>query len=289
MDFYTPLLSKRTTGSTGISIGSHLALESFFFNKLKIYDTERKFTKLKVEDYDIHIWNLFTIVRNILNACEEKDKSLIFQDPTFPQLIIDEVGNISSLYADTTCKPYLFYPDYTKVMKDWNKDKQPILTNPMKETINIANLLASLKKKKLIQEDNVPLANNKRDHKLPELGLKGKRVIITTHLAVDLFNPCVTALLESHTGKLKKENEYNSKYHVIGKQDLSKLPWLQELYYLLGDYHLVVGVKNIIMRKKILEVAERFNWTPTTSKVKALVNLGTSEINLWLRKFKALY
>ena len=287
--FYSELLKRRTTGATGISIGSHLALESFFFNKLEIYDKERKFDKLKGEDYDVHVWNIFTIIRNILNACEEKDKSLIFQDPTLPQLIIDELGAIGKLYADTKCKPYLFYPDYTKLMKAWNKDKEPIVTNPMKENMNISNLLAELKKNKLIQEDNIPLANNKRDHKLPELGLKGKKVIITTHIAVDLFNSCVTALLESHTGKLKKENEYNTKYHSIGKNDLTMLPWIQELYYILGDHNLIVGVKNILIRKKILELAKRFNWTPSTSKVKVMVNLSTSEANMYIRNFKSMY
>lgn len=269
MGYSSEILNNRTHGLSGISVGTHLALESLFFNSLLPFDEEREFKKLNIKDYSYHVFNVFTIIRNILNACEEKDKLKILMDKEFPNLLKDEVELINALYTGTTCKPYLFYPDYTEVIKKLNVKKLPTATEPMKQLVNITNTVANLKKRKLIQEDNLPNVGEKKKHLLPKL--EGK-VLITTHCYVDLFNKLDLYLLESHTGVLKTKNQWNTKYHQVGESDLSNLPFEQSIYYLLGDRNLVVPSK-LMLRRKLLEIAKKFNWSPLTTTIKIQTDL----------------
>ena len=54
MLYSSEILNNRTTGASELSIGTHLALESLFFDKLKLYDDTREFKKLKIQDYSYH-------------------------------------------------------------------------------------------------------------------------------------------------------------------------------------------------------------------------------------------
>ena len=62
------ILDSRIVGSTNISIGTHLALETLFSEDIGIYDNQRDFTKDNPDEYKYHIYNLYTIIRNILNS-----------------------------------------------------------------------------------------------------------------------------------------------------------------------------------------------------------------------------
>lgn len=269
MLYSSEIINNRTQGLSGISVGTHLALESLFFDKLQLFDEEREFKKLKINDYKYHVFNIFTIIRNILNACEEKDKLKILMDKEFPKLLRDEVDSINSLYSGTSCQPYLFYPDYTEVISKLNKDKLPVATEPMKQLVDISNTVLNLKKKKLIQESNLIGEKQKRNHLLPKL--EGK-VLITTHCYVDLFNKSDLYLLESHTGNLKTKKHWNIKYHKVGKNDLSQLPFTQSLYYILGDTNLVIPM-NLLLRRQVLELASKMKWSPLTSTMKVQIDL----------------
>lgn len=269
MLYSSEILNNRTTGASELSIGTHLALESLFFDKLKLYDDTREFKKLKIQDYSYHVFNIFTIIRNILNACEEKDKLSILTDKEFPDLLRDEVGIINSYYVGSGCTPYLFYPDYSSVIDKLNKDKLPTMTEPMKQLVDISNTVADLKKRNLISENNTVGEKQKRNHILPVL--KGK-VLITTHCYVDLFNKNDLYLLESHTGTIKGKKEWNTKYHSIGNNDLSHLPFNQHLYYILGDYNLVTPL-NLLLRRQVLDLSRKMKWNTLTTRLKIQIDL----------------
>ena len=62
------MIDERVIGSTGISIGTHLMLESLFTKDIDHFDKERVIpNELDINKYSYHIYNVITIARNIIN------------------------------------------------------------------------------------------------------------------------------------------------------------------------------------------------------------------------------
>lgn len=268
------LLDERTTGSSGISIGTHLALETLFSDKLDIYDNERVFEKANVDDYRFHIFNLYTLVRNLVNSCLHKQKDEILMDKKFVPTLAMEVSIISNLYDGTNCKPLLFYPDYNRVYKAYNMGKGNPETRAFKEHMVIRNVLYK-------HDKQIKSINDGKGYKIPKLdGLKPTdKVLITTNIACDLFNKFNLFLLESHTGKIKNKYEFNTKYHRLGSNDMSSLPYVEKLMFLLGDNYIVhpFGVKE---RRLTLNIASENKWTVRTTE-DYVTNGLRKEMSVW--------
>lgn len=254
------LLSERTTGSSGISIGTHLALETVFSDRLDLYEKEREFKKVDINGYKYHIFNLYTVVRNLINSCVHKHKDEVLLDKDFISALSMEIKLINSLYDGTKCEPLLFYPDYSTIYKRYNVNKITADTSMFKEHMLIRGVLH--KYDKIIKS-----LNNGKGYKITKINnLKpSDKILITTNIACDLFNNFNLELLESHTGKVKNKYEFNSKYHKIGNQDLSSLPFMEDLLYILGDRCIVTpfGIK---IRRLLLDIASSNNWTVRTTR-----------------------
>lgn len=270
----TSLLEDRTTGSSGISIGTHLALETLFSDKLDIYDKDRVFEKVKVDDYKYHIFNLYTIVRNIINSCTHKQKDEVFLDKQFISVLTMEINIINNLYEGTKCIPLLFYPDYTTIYKRYNNGKVMVDTKIYKEHMLTRNILHKY-------DNMIKSLNNGKGYKITKLkdAESKDKILITTNIACDLFNNFNLELLESHTGKVKKKHEFNSKYHRLGEQDLSTLPFMEELLFILGDKCTVTPL-SVKVRRLLLELAVNNNWTVRTTREKVRQGLS-KERELW--------
>lgn len=79
-------------------------------------------------------------------------------------------------------------------------------------------------------------------------------------------------LLESNTGKIKTKHQWNSKYYPVGKADMSHLPFLKTLLFILGDRYLIH--QNIFkLREIIMSTSVKRNWTPMTTREKVMFDL----------------
>jgi hypothetical protein len=103
----------------------------------------------------------------------------------------------------------------------------------------------------------------------------GKTAIIT-HTPVDLLAHAKfheLHLLESHTGNLKDRSQWYTKYHD-GK-NLPPMPFMLALLKIFGD-----GVhykpQPVSVRKQIIEIAERYRWSATTTTDK--ISFSVSQI-----------
>lgn len=268
------LLDERITGSSGISIGTHLALETIFSDKIDIYDKDREFEKVNINNFKYHVFNLYTIVRNLLNSCLHKQKDEILMDKKFISVLSMEIELINSLYDNTKCDPILFYPDYSIIYKRYNVGKETAITQTYKEHVTIRNTLH--KHEKLISS-----VNNGKGYRLINLkNLKpNDKILITTNIACDLFNKFNLELLESHTGKIKKKYEFNTKYHTLGAQDLTFLPFVEELMYILGDKCIITPL-NVKMRRLLFDIASNNKWTVRTTSEKVRYELR-KEKEIW--------
>lgn len=279
------LLKGRDIGSTGTSIGTHLMLESLFSYNYELYDKERIFKPIDPSKYDYHVYNIFTIMRNILGSYSTvKDKRTILLSKTFASVLALEIEHMTNCYihSGTKLKPLLFYPDYKKIYKEYNKNKEIQDTVPRSMQFMMDTYLGSLSKVTTIAS-----VNKKGTYRLPKIEGTG---LITTHIPCDLFNNNNNLyLLESHTGALKSSSEYNSKYHSLGKQSMAHLPWHEELLYMFGD-HLFVTPLPIIIRRKLYDLSIRSHWNvkTTRSKVRGDIMRDT-ELYSYMAVFGRMY
>ena len=245
-------------GSTGTSVGTHLALEAIFSKSIETkFDNEREIKRVNIDDYKYHIWNIYTIVRNVIHAIPNKDKVAVIGDKNFGKLLAREVGNIASIYLfETECTPLLFFPDYGYIYKGMNMNKKDGFTKVYEEHMMVKDVLTKFKKSGILKS-----TNDGKGYKLPML--EG-RILMTTNLAVDLCNRTRFDLLESHTGALKKKYEFNSKYHTIGENKLENIPFMEKLLYILGD-KTIIKPMNITIRRSLVEVANAGKWTSRTT------------------------
>lgn len=279
------LLRDRDIGSTGTSIGTHLALEVLFSYNYELYDKERIFKPVDPTKFRFHIWNIFTIMRNILTSYPNiKDKKKIISHQGFASLLMNEIVNINRAYehSGTKLKPLLFYPDYSKVYLAYNKNKEVQDTKPKEMQILIDNALKAISKR-----TPIVAINKEHTYTFPK-DLKGPN-LFTTHLACDLFNKGEYFLLESHTGALKSPSEYNTKYHSIGKLSLDHIPWMEELLFILGDHNFISPLP-LVMRRRLYELSLKANWTvkSSLSKIRGTIMQDT-ELYYQMNQLKKCY
>lgn len=262
-----PLYEGMVIGSTGTSVGTHLALESIFFKNIdNKFDPDREIPNYNIDNYKTHVWNIYTIVRNVLGAIPHKEKIDILRDPFFPKLLASEVNNIATMYMfDTDCRPVLFFPDYSRIYRGMNMNKKDGYTKVFEEHMLVKEALTALK-----NSGKLKSINNGKGFKLPVF--EG-RTLITTNLSVDLLNKGNIDLLESHTGVLKKKYEFNTKYHTIGENKLENIPFMETLLYILGD-KTIIKPMNIIIRRELVKVASEGQWTNRTSREKVFADIN---------------
>lgn len=264
-------LEERAVSSFGISIPTGIMLESLFQPTAQRYDISREVPNVvKIDNYKIHYFNIYTLARNIVSSVTMKNKDLLYTTAELGKVLISEINTIASLYQDSKCKPVLFVPIYDKLYKSINKNKD----GEPKEVMLRDYVLGVL-------TTNVPtLAMGVHYNNSHKLDPTSDKVLITTHMTVDLLNiRRVTnlELLESHTGKLKKHKEWYSKYHPIGKLSLQVFPFIEELLYILGDKTFTLPMK-LSIRRELHKLATEKSWTTYTGKMVILNDIKKNDI-----------
>lgn len=280
--FNIGILNDKEIGNTGLCVGNHLTLEGAFPNKLDRWDSNRNSPEFNIENYDIHIWNIQTIVRNLLSSykLENRDKIDILYFPKFKDIIIKELELIHDLYKDKTTKLILFNPDYNKVLINYNKNKDKHDTVSFKEFHKVNEYCKKL--------SDVVQINKKGTY---EFNIDKKtNALFTTHVSLDLFINTNFTLLECYTGKLKTKYLFNTRYRDFSKKyNTSYLPWCEEIYYLLGD-NIMVRFAELNLRKKLFEISQNKKWTEYTSKEKVRTDLNSNkDLREYLKSFHRCY
>jgi hypothetical protein len=274
------IILDRTMSSFGISIPTGIMLETLFEPTTARYDNERiPPTKIKVDDYSYHFFNLYTLIRNIANSVPIKNIEDLLRNRDFYNVLEDELHIIVSLYEDTKCKPIIFLPDYTQVYTKYSAGKEGELSKGYQEAQIIYNYI------KKFTTTTISYINT--GYKLPGID---KQSLITTHFPVDLNNNLgKLVLLESHTGRVKYKHDWYTKLHKLGTKDLSIIPFMEETLYLLGDTHMVKPI-SVRLRTVLYDIAVMKHWTSrtTSGKIKSDIS-GSKELTEILKQFKKSY
>lgn len=257
---HNKLLLNRTLSSFGVSIPTGLMLESLFTPTATRYDNDRTVpSEVHIDKYSKHYINIYTLTRNVINAASiPKDKlNSLLRSRELLDVVIDEINIISELYNDSKCELVIYIPSYKKAFIEYGKNKDELAISLNHDIISYVD--SFIKK-----NDYSVGANIASGEKLPSTHDK---VLITTHISYDLLNyrqiPNLE-LLESHTGKLKNKSLWYTKYHKIGKLDMSFFPYTAELVYILGDGVVSLPMK-LSIRRELHELAIASKWTHRTN------------------------
>ena len=275
------LFKEKETSSFPVAIGTGLALESMFDPVIDPYDPDREIpNKIELKDYKYHIWNIYTIIRNLLHSVDEKDKISLITDKNFTKELNQEIDTLVNLYNNTDLTVVIFIPDYDKVMDSFNKHKVSEFTKPMVELLAVRDYLKNYTPDGLINTItggfNIPRMEG--------------NILLTTHLTVDLLNKHnKITLLESNTGKVKSKYEWYTKYHPIGKRDLDTIPMVEEVLYILGDHNMVIPAP-LTTRLELYQVAIDRRWTSKTTREKIVADLrSVGSLYPYVEKHKRMY
>lgn len=253
----------RTIGSTGLAIGTHLAMETLF-NWIEPYDPERiKPEPVNLALFNCYYFNIYTLARNLANSFEEKDKPKIYGDKEFPELLANEINLLKTLFqhVSSETKLIIYKCDYSKAIKNYNNGKGNLETVAYTDFVMVENHLAKLIDKNELFKNTVVKSNYRLPK--PPKEITGTNFLLTTSISFDLLNKGNITLLESHTGKSKKKDQFYTKFHSVGTANLSAIPFTEETLFILGDKFIIKPL-NILFRKSLVATAFERDWNYKT-------------------------
>ena len=267
-------LLNREKGQYPISIATSLALES-----LMNIHPDTKHPDIPKNRFN-ELWcNIRTLFRNLYTSMDRLSaERLSVEDYVYG--MTDDINNLvdwanlrevqmpivlyHSHYEDHKRK----YP-YAK-LRDNNTIIQKAFSNKMEETINYL-----FKNKQFIAKD--PKSSDSKGNiyvfddfispiHYPNVGM-------LTHYCYDLLDHYSFSklyLVESHAGGIKDKTEWYTKYYN-GNQ-LPPMPFILDLLQILGDKEMFSPAPKKV-KDLIIEVANKYNWTPMTTREKVILNI----------------
>jgi hypothetical protein len=248
---------QRETGALPISVGTSLAIEGLRVPKIPAYD---------------YLWvNLRTLYRNLLQSAETWVRDVT--DPqTVAEVLLDELEHIHDAVLTITggrVKPqwYLSAPEtLVKVLPD------AIIRAPKTD---LQKHVAMLCDKALDIVVNTIGRHNVMFFR-PLLEGPG-RTLCLTHVPSDLLSHRKfeeLMLLESQTGTIKQYAQFNTK--LSNGKELSNIPFNGFTLSIFGDNNVLLYQAPGKIRRAILEIATKYDWTPMTTRDK--IRYGISAI-----------
>jgi len=253
------IVETRTVGGSGISIGTHLALETIF--DVPIFDKDRKIPdRVNPNKYKTHVFNIYTLFRNVVGSIKHKNKEQLVSSKLVQEQLINDMYMLIELYNGLDTNLIFYLPNYSKLYKKFNNKKDKTIYTPY---VTHTYIVENLKNLKFPGNVYINMFGG-------SLASTFGNTLLVSHFTLDLLNSegmKNLSLLESHTGKIKTKREFGTKYHPIGKRDLSILPIHPRLLYILGD-RTIVKPMPITDRKAVYELAIKEHLNPESSKFK---------------------
>ena len=272
------ILTNRTTTSFGVSIGTGLMLESVFQPTHERYDTERVIpTQVDLKNYDGWLINGYTLLRNIVTACKEPIEADTLTSKNIERIMEEietEWAIIQSLLLSNNLDEnfiMLFVPKYEKLIKRFNISKD----TSVKYITNNETIHKLFRQPLMSTSEQIAKLTTVEDKVVASYA--GFKYLLTSHYTLDLLQSNKWTLRESHTGVLKDNHVWYTKYHAFGTNDLSHLPMVDLLLFMLGDDQLVVGMPRKI-KSELYKVSIEKKWTFRTTRDKIKSDLNANPI-----------
>jgi len=229
---------------------------------LKILEQKKK------TEFSYIVFNFRTLVRNFLQALTPKSevknknqtrlkilKSGEYRNQLY-NMFTTNLDKLEAVLNDNKVKFVYYFRDHKKLQKCLNNFVPPELMNTNEQLVE-----------KYAQSFKIPLANSARIKfsNLPRNEM-GESYMLINHSTPDLVNYQYqdnVMLVESFTGDLKTWDQWYTKYHPIGKEDMSVFPFNGYLLTALGCKH-YIKPGELKLRKQLLKLAKRQRWNKFT-------------------------
>ena len=246
---------QRETGALPVSVGTSLAIEGLREPNLPPFD---------------YLWiNLRTLYRNLLASAENWVRDAA--DPfTVANVMVEEMEHIRDAVLTITggrihVQWYLSAPEtLVKVLPD------AIIRAPKTDLQKHVAMLGDTAINEVVKnigKENVMFFR-------PLLEGPG-RTLCLTHVPSDLLSHRKfeeLMLLESHTGKIKQHAAFNTKFS--NGSELSNIPFNGFTLSIFGDNNVLLYQAPGKIRRAVLEIATKYDWTPLTTREKIRYGIG---------------
>lgn len=267
-------VSSRTISAFPLSVGTSLALESVFSSEQPSIDPDRKPPqKIKITDYN-KLWiNVGTLFRNLYNAIDRNAiKYVTAADAADAiQTEMDFIADLVNAESNGQTSVVFYICTYDDLT---TRFKMGALRLPRTDI--------QLRYAKLYKAALDTIRRRSVSGRIREvLEFKSKfsggssEVLILTHFPIDLLNASKFRrmdLLESHTGILKKQTDWYTKYY--DGRDLNMLPLNGILLTVFGDDH-HFRPQSRGMKEALLTLAKERRWTVLTSTRDVVASIRT--------------
>ena len=278
----------REMGDISISIGTSFALQGLY-NEHPDKKAERK---LPASAGDSIYINVRTLFRNILNATAS-DAIFNVSVDDYVKAIKSELTEIKSYLEnhreDSPMNVYFYLPTYNSLAKEFGS------------TAELREPSTDLQKRKLMIEKDVfgkietelktlPVENQYINIIDMEIKTdKRERAFLLTHYPVDLLYTkgfSNVLLLESHTGEVKSENKWFTKFHAEASE---RIPFNKAMLIFFGDSGGMFKPQHHKARSALMQVADKYKWTYQTTRDKILMNLKLGGQGLIEQNVRAMF
>ena len=245
----------RSVGEFNVSIGTSVAIEHLLGHGDRTSRAKTPYT-----NYQCLVVNVRTLVRNYLSSYKVVELETLTTE-TLLNGLIGEIVLLSNIIADQTrgnLRMSIYNLDYNVVERSLSKANfKKKFTAKQERNLMLERRLAELVVlKSEFLMDYVNIENTSR-----EIKHGGRRNILMSHYPADfLFTQLTFDLLESHTGKIKKPYELNTKL----KRTPSNTPFNRYTLQIYGD-----SSGNILPQASAIysELSKILNDTPSISPV----------------------
>lgn len=265
-------VAMREMGELPVSIGTSFSLQGLY-NTFPDRTPEKVLPASKGEVLYI---NLRTMLRNIFNATAS-DKVIHVKPKDYVVALKDEIKDINSFieHQEHKLKLFFYLPTYASLHKEFGKtaELRELTTDLQKAKLEVEKKVFSI-----IEEELKLLEPERRYINIIDmeiLAAERQRAFLLTHLPIDLLYAkgfSNVLLLESHTGKVKAENEWYTKFSA---ETTERIPFNKGTLVFFGDSGGMFKPQHHKARKAVSEIADKYKWTYQTTKDRMLFNLKT--------------
>lgn len=268
-----PALQSRNMGAYPVSIATSRALEGIFgIHEDIVYPRNDQYPYKRFAQLAI---NYRTLIRNIVGSVSSQAADS-FTPEILITLIAEEMSLIQEVVASTTrnnLKVLYYSAGYgsgTLKYLPYANLKSPKTTIQLKERQLENDVLAGLTHLRRLNNSSIllpPNALSNLSSDVPQFNQPlevSKGVLYLTHLPLDIIKTPKgrKALLESHTGKVKNEQDMISK--LRGKP--THVPFDIMTIQMFGDTGMTLDPHHSKLRKELCEIGERCGWNATTTE-----------------------
>lgn len=272
----------RTKGQFPVSIATSLALEGMFGILEDNFNPNPPWL-----DYTDLVVNVRTLFRNLVGSIENESETnntpidyayVLTEEMSLIRNYVTERSSgkinvqfyVCDYHSLTGFYPFAFF-------KEVKSEKQKMYARMENNTIEYI-----FKELKLVNDYLTAYDTN--------VLLEVRKTLLMTHFPLDLLHirkASEVALLESHTGVVKRKHKWNTKLN--NSKNLPPIPFDRMTVQVFGDSGHLFSPYPLEIRKKLIKVAEENNWHTATTKERILQTVKLVRDPVFVETIRKLY